>query len=156
MKQGAFYYNIDVFLTFTAREILALYGASQDHYDSKCKAAGRPRLPGAVHGGEIWGLINRLMTGITHHIEGESRDDYVKRLCSANPEATITTNLSTETLGTLGKIAEMLGENKEEDILLFKIKIGIKQALQSANAEYSRLNIKDDLDEPEADTPSSP
>ena len=151
MIQGKFQYVIEVNVTFTAREILALYVASQSHYDSKCKATGRPRLPGAVHGGEIWGLINRLPA--QPNLKGESNNDFVKRTCSANFDAVVETCLSTRTLGTLGKIAEMPGENDEEDITLLKIKGGIRRALRSANEEYSRLNIKDDLDEPEAIVP---
>lgn len=139
MKTGPFRYLVQVNVTFTAREIIALYGASQSHYDWKCKAASRARQPGQSHGGEIWGLINSL-PGRPEPVAGESNDDFVKRFCSANPEALAEMEFTPGSLGTLGKVAEMPGMDPEEDKTLFGIRLGIRKVLLACNNEYTRLN----------------
>lgn len=139
MKTGPFRYLIEVTVFFTGQEILALYEASQSHYDAKCKAAGRPRNLALPYGGEIWGLINRLPNAILI-VPSETDEQQARRKCLANEDVGVEVSLNSNVLGTLGKIAEMPGRNPDEDKTLWGLRIGIKRALLSSNAEYTRLN----------------
>lgn len=149
MRQGRFHYLVEVEMIFTGRYLLALFEASRDHYDARCRAASHPAVTAGgyvVHGGELWGIINQL-PDIGPLREGEFIDDYMRRACTENADAEVAVTLAPRKLGLLGKIAETtVGDDAWA---LTDARRVILEALRSAGAEHTRLNPPDPEEEPD-------
>ena len=136
VQSHGFEYEIKAVVSLNGLELLTLFEASEQHYDSRVRGMSRPRDAWG-QGGELWGYMNLFCDGAPE--EGEETVTYFKRFCAKNPTAHATRTLTSHVIDTMAKAMEFhpLGH----PLVCDGLRKSLAEAHKKIQLEHVRLNV---------------